>query len=457
MKKFAKFLLLVLLIPCCFLFTACEGKVYVKEIKKTGTSGKMDTYTIYYSNGKTSNFVIENGKDGTDLSFEEVYQAWLTRNNYDDTDEKFDQFLSNYFTMNIDTAPMLQSTTKAMKSAVSVYCNTGSTLGISAGAGFVYKMETTNSYIVTNYHVVYDASSASKVFNQIYIYQYGSNFEYEEKNLSSRSYVQFGGDGISATYVGGSESYDIAVLKVPTASLKSVNPSVREVDIANGYSVNENVFAIGNPEGEGISVTSGVVSKDDFDYVSLRISSYHTYRELRTDTAVNEGNSGGGLFNAQGELVGVINAKPTDTSLEGIGYALPYDNITKVADNIIANYKSKGKAVGVKKFTIGITIDSKNPHAVYGLENFPIEEDVFIESVEANSLASTKSKMQPGLIIKKIIINDKEYEITRFFQPSEVLLDVRVGDTVTFVLYDENTKLTENVVFTNASTFKSIE
>ena len=255
--------------------------------------------------------------------------------------------------------------------------------------------------------------------------------------------LEFVGDGVECTFIGGSMNYDIAILKVSTNSLKAVNPDAKAVTIADGYSLADTAIAIGNPEGDGISVTSGIVSVVSEEITMTRVDKNGNvkFRVMRIDTAINGGNSGGGLFNDKGELIGIVNSKLTTTAngstVDNIAYALPYDNVTKVAENIIDQYESSltlasnSSYLNVLKLYLGVSVTSENTQTLYNYktDEITISEDVLVVSVEENLLTERKG-IKEGDIITSIVINDTEYEINRYYELSELLLMVRVGDNV---------------------------
>lgn len=119
------------------------------------------------------------------------------------------------------------------------------------------------------------------------------------------------------------------------------NSDAKEVEIANSNEINvgDKAIAIGNSEALGISATSGIVSVDS-EYItmlSLDEKAYVDHRVIRIDTAVNGGNSGGGLFNSNGQLIGIVNAKITDDSIENIAFAIPSNVAISIAQNILNN------------------------------------------------------------------------------------------------------------------------
>ena len=121
--------------------------------------------------------------------------------------------------------------------------------------------------------------------------------------------------------MGGSANSDIALLKANLSDIKAVNDQIKPITFAQGYSVGETVFAIGNAEGEGISATKGIISVDSEEILMEVDGTQRTHRAMRIDAAIYHGNSGGGLFNRNGELVGITNGGDGDD--QNINYAIP--------------------------------------------------------------------------------------------------------------------------------------
>ena len=173
---------------------------------------------------------------------------------------------------------------------------------VSSGAGSGVIL-TQDGYIVTNHHVIEDANSIT---------------------VRTRS-----GDEYNASLVGSDEQSDLAVLKIDASGL---TPAV--LGDSTTLEVGDLAIAIGNPLGElGGSVTSGIISALDRE---MTIDG-QTMTLLQTDAAVNPGNSGGGLFNANGDLIGIVNAKSSGENVEGIGFAIPISTATDIIDELIAN------------------------------------------------------------------------------------------------------------------------
>ena len=159
-------------------------------------------------------------------------------------------------------------------------------------------------------------------------------------------------------------------------------------------------------------------------------------REFRIDTAVNSGNSGGGLFNSNGKFIGVVNAKTSNDSIENMGYAIPGNIAKNVADNIIDNYE-KDEFFGVKRAKIGIVLEALTSTAIYDTNTFTtkIVEIIAIDEVLEDSIAENMG-FNPGDIIRSVEITRGEettpYTFTRYFQLIDLILTIREGDTMTF-------------------------
>ena len=291
----------------------------------------------------------------------------------------------------------------------------------SRGSGVIYRLDKSSgeAFIITNYHVIYNAESTASngISNDIKVFVYGSeDAEY----------------AIPATFVGGSIYYDIAVLHVASSELmKRASVSAVTVCEQMDASVGETAIAVGNPEGAGISATLGVVSVDS-EYIvmeSLDGLSAVSQRVMRVDTAINSGNSGGGLYNSHGELIGIVNAKIADAEVENIGYAIPASVAIPVADNVIDNCFGKTNKSLLRPM-LGITLGSSNAGAVINPETGLITktESVLVSAVNRGGLAD--GVLKSGDIITEIKIGEKVVAITRSHHVIDTLLNARIGDVV---------------------------
>ncbi len=319
----------------------------------------------------------------------------------------------------------------ALLSAVSIFCDftvtTEGWLGnirqetvTSAGAGVIYQLdrETGDAYIITNYHVVFAADSDEQISEDITVYLYG--MEYTDYALQ-------------ATYVGGSMNHDIAVLKIEDSEvLKSADVRAVSVADSNDIVVGGSAVAIGNPEAGGISVTRGIISVDSEELTMTGADERTevTFRTIRIDAAVNHGNSGGGLFNSAGQLIGIVNAKIVADDIDGIAYAIPSNIAIGVAQNIIDNSSDPDYKDGVWRCLLNVTVGSINSRRVVDETQgiVTICEDVVISQVTKGGLAD--GVLEVDDLVKKVRIGTREFEVTRTFVIVDAMLTARVGDVV---------------------------
>jgi len=317
-----------------------------------------------------------------------------------------------------------------LRSAVSIFASfsSGSVWGgssASAGSGVIYKLDekTGSAFVITNYHVIYHSSYG--VSKDISLYLYG--MEYTEYK-------------IPATFVGGSANYDLAVLYVKNSQVLKdamATGSVAAVTVADSDLIvaGQTAIAIGNPEASGISVTTGIVSVDS-EYIEMTASNNSgtvSLRVIRIDTAVNSGNSGGGLFNGKGELIGIVNAKISSSDVENIGYAIPTGVVRGIADNII-DYCHEKDCITVMRGLLGITVTCNSYSTVYDTETGLMKrvEEIMVYEVNTGGLAS--KILQKGDIISSITLGERTVSVTRQHHLIDAMLDVRVGDTVTIAI-----------------------
>lgn len=323
---------------------------------------------------------------------------------------------------------------KALLSSVSIICEFRGKMGAEdyafSGSGVIYKLdkEKGDAYIITNYHVVHDdqSSTANKISSKIHVMLYGQEF---------LDYM------MDAEYVGGSAQYDIAVLKITgNTHLMSSSAVAASFADSNEVSVLEKVVAIGNPGGNGISATVGYVNVDSEEINLDGISENgDEFRVIRTDAAVNGGNSGGGLFNLEGNVVGIVNAKMANDSVDNIGYAIPSNVAKAVADNIL--YYCDGTMEECpKRVLMGITVTHTNLRTEYDTETGKVRrlETVVVESVTKGG--AVDGLIKKGDIINSITIDGVTYEVTRIFHVVDSMLNARLTSSVSInVTRDGNT------------------
>ena len=179
------------------------------------------------------------------------------------------------------------------------------------------------------------------------------------------------------------------------------------------------------------------------------------FRVLRTSAAVNHGNSGGAIFDANGYLIGIVNAKNVDEDVENMGYALPINYVVNTVENILANVGIDGKGV-VKRAMLGVTVQTvKSTSSIDENGRVGIKEVCVVAEV-AKMGSAAYGKLREGDVFKSFRLSSKDGEIgetlpiTRRHQLGDYLLDVRLGDTVeltverggeeikTYVVFDQN-------------------
>ena len=271
----------------------------------------------------------------------------------------------------------------------------------SAGSGFIISQD---GYIVTNYHVV--------------------------KGATSVKVTLYNGDTYDATVIGGDSDYDVAVIKIDATGLSPVT-------LCNSEDVNvgDTVLAIGNPLGElTFSMSQGIVSCCDR---AINVDGT-PFNMIQVDASINPGNSGGPLVNLYGEVVGIVSAKYSsysDTSVEGLGFAIPISDVQAIITDIIENGQVTGKAyLAIKAGTM-----TEQMAAQY---NIGISEGVFVYSTESGG-AGERAGLQLGDVITKV--NDTA--ITSMTDLSAAKKNYKAGDTVTLTVYRNGEYITLDLTF----------
>ena len=243
------------------------------------------------------------------------------------------------------------------------------TTSAASGSGFVLSQD---GYIATNYHVIEEAA--------------------EDKSGSVTIEVSFAnGDKYDAKLIGGEKDNDVAVLKIEASGLTPVT-----LGDSSKLVVGEAVYAIGNPLGElTYSLTDGIVSALDRLITTGDNGSSATLNVLQTNCAINPGNSGGPLFDSYGNVIGITTAKYTQSSsgvnAEGLGFALPINDVKNILSDIIEHGYVTGKPY------MGITVDSVSSEA----QRYGVSAGAVVVSVADGSCAQ-KAGLQANDIITAI-------------------------------------------------------
>ncbi len=266
--------------------------------------------------------------------------------------------------------------------------------GTSAGSGFIL---TENGYVATNAHVV---EGASKI------------------TVSTVDGMEY-----TAKLIGSDATNDLAVLKVEAEGLAPVT-----IGSSANLAVGDQVVAIGNPLGELTStMTAGYVSAKNRDVTT----DGRTINMIQTDAAINSGNSGGPLFNMLGQVVGITTAKysgssASGASIEGIGFAIPMDDVIGMMDDLV-NY---GYVTGAY---LGVMVSDMDAEAAayYGM---PV--GAYVQEVTRGHCAE-----RAGLQEKDIIVALGQYQVRNVSMLTRALRNFKAGETTTITVFRGGSEL----------------
>ncbi len=275
----------------------------------------------------------------------------------------------------------------------------GSSKGEATGSGIIISED---GYILTNNHVVSSESSSYYAIQEatgISVNLYNDETSYE------------------ATVVGTDAYTDLAVLKIEKNGLTPAT-----LGNSDDVKVGEFVMAIGNPLGMDYSVTAGIVSA-----VNREVESDGSvYYAIQTDAAINEGNSGGALVNANGEVIGINTLKLAGTGIEGVGFAIPISSTTSIVNQLIEFKTVKRPYIGISGSSVSSTIS----------ERYNVPEGIYVEEVEKDSPAE-KSGLQKADIITKIEGKD----VKSVNELNKIKYTYNIGDTIKLTIVRNNEEM----------------
>lgn len=284
-----------------------------------------------------------------------------------------------------DIADMVEQTSPAIVGVVNIQKQTssldpfrqqqpGEAVESGSGSGVIFKKEGNNAFIVTNNHVI-------------------ENAEQIEISLES-------GEKTTAELIGADALSDLAVLRIDAKYAKAVLDFGDSSKLRPG----EEVLAIGNPLGLDFSrsVTQGIVSAVNRSVSVTTSAGEWELNVIQTDAAINPGNSGGALMNTQGQVIGINSLKISEDGVEGLGFAIPSNEVVPIINQIIETGK-------VQRVYLGVSLASLEEVPSYFLESLPssIEGGVMVTSVEPNSTAS-----KAGIQVQDIIVSIDDTKIT---------------------------------------------
>jgi len=271
----------------------------------------------------------------------------------------------------------------------------------ASGTGFFI---TEDGYILTNHHVISDASSVKVTL--------------------------YNGETYDAKVIGSDEDYDIAVLKI---DVTGATPVV--LGDSSKVAIGESVAAVGNPLGElTFSMSEGIVS-----CVNRAINVDGTpFNMIQVDCSINPGNSGGPLFNSYGEVIGIVSAKYSsysNTTVEGIGFAIPINDVVSLVKDIMTNGYVTNKAY------MGITPQTMTAQMAQQYR-YDVTEGVFVCSVDPDSAAD-----KAGLKLGDVITKMDDTDITSYEDLVAAKKSYSAGDTVTLTVYREGKTIEVELTF----------
>lgn len=268
----------------------------------------------------------------------------------------------------------------------------GSSTASGAGSGIIVSSD---GYILTNNHVVNSSSSSSYYqiteATNVKVKLYNDDTEYD------------------ATVVGSDSQTDLAVIKINKDGLTAA-----ELGDSDSVQVGEFAMAIGNPLGLQSSISCGIISAKNREVQDSDTRT--TYKLIQTDAAINSGNSGGALVNADGKVIGINTLKLSGTGVEGIGFAIPINSTIPVYNELKTNGKIARPFIGIT----GVDIDEAKA------KQYNLVEGVYIKSIDNFSAAE-----KAGLKIGDVITEANGTKIKNMDELTNIKNTLKIGDKMT--------------------------
>jgi len=285
------------------------------------------------------------------------------------------------------------------------------------GTGFVYKKENGKGYIITNAHVIDGADTIEVIFTD--------------------------NDRATATLLGSDEYADIAVLSVDEKYI------ITSTTFGNSEKtkVGSTVFTVGSPLGSDYSgsVTKGIVSGKD-RLVSVSISGKTNdwmVRALQTDAAINPGNSGSPLINLAGDVIGVTSLKLVDSDVEGMGFAIPIEDVQKYLDDLEAGKK-------ISRPYVGVTLINASDYYSLFIAGLSVNRDIAKGAIIA-SVAEESQAKEAGIKKGDVITKINDDEVTDVASFRYYLYSHEIGDTITVTYIRDSKESTVKIKLEEAS------
>lgn len=296
--------------------------------------------------------------------------------------------------LNVDTAnadsvsdeEVIQRATPSVTLITSVFSESGK----GTGTGIVLSSD---GYIITNCHVIENSyqtlqSNGRNPFDNPFSF-FGGGYETITKTeqASEVTVTLYDGSEHKAEIIGSDENTDLAILKIDAEGLI---PAV--LGSSDDLKLGERAITLGYPLGLGLSASGGMISGLEKEITAeLSNGTTATMTLIQTDASINPGNSGGPLLNGRGEVIGITSSKIANSSVEGIGFAIPISDAMPIFDDLM----NKGYVATPK---IGISGTDISP-AVKRYYNLPVDKGVLVASVEEGSCADIAGIEEGDVIV----------------------------------------------------------
>ncbi|MFC4321210.1 S1C family serine protease [Litchfieldia salsa] len=296
------------------------------------------------------------------------------------------------------------------------YPNSSSSEAVESGTGtgVIFKIDEKNAYVVTNNHVIEHATELEITVH--------------------------GGEKTTAELIGADPLTDLAVLKI------DANYATNQLNFGDSSKLRagETVLAIGNPLGLEFSntVTQGIVSAVDRTISVSTSAGNWDLNVIQTDAAINPGNSGGALINTAGQLIGINSLKISVDGVEGLGFAIPSNDLVPIINEMIETGQ-------VERPYLGVGLASLEEIPSMYLQNLPqdLEGGAMITNIEVNSAAA-----QAGLKTEDVIVAMNGEQITSSDELRKYLYtELEVGDKVTLDVYRDGEKISIELTLSSSN------
>ncbi|MCM2983149.1 MULTISPECIES: S1C family serine protease [Niallia] len=419
-----------------------EEQVHLeKEEEQAEASSERTQYNTRKDASKTKGFLslLAAGVVGSALTFFTIPHTDLYNDSYDKLEKQVAE-LSNKVegkqtgsitantTSNTKTsdgtlaiADMVESSSKAIVGIVNMqkqsnpFSQNSSDVESGSGSGIIFKKDNQYAYIVTNNHVIEGANAL-----EISLYN---------------------GDKTEAKLIGADALTDLAVVRIDAKYASDIINFGDSSTLRPG----DQVWAIGNPLGQQLSrtVTQGIVSAVDRSITVNTSAGDWEFNVIQTDAAINPGNSGGALINSKGEVIGINSLKIADSGVEGLGFAIPSNDLIPIVNEII----EKGK---VERPYLGVGLASLEEVPRMYLQDLPnkVSEGVMITNIDANSAAA-----KAGLKVQDVIVAIDGKKVANSTDLRKYLYsEVKIGDKVKLEIYRDGKSQKVELTLTSNNT-----